>query len=272
LTLPPIDRPLWLGYFKVAGRYGDYTIEATKDAANVACIFASAGDFDVETQDAVALTEKAAADLDTLGAGIVIGGGTPEITAAASYWPQVVAVYVTGEATGTSPLDPLPCEEQAVAARATMGSLGLANRPVLCYFDTDISNDPTGIWQVPVGVDWIGLQAYLGPEAPATTEGAIEQLRTRIRGQMARLPAGMPAIVMAQAYDRNGAWTDIPTLAAMQPIYLEEAALDERIKGMFWFSYSRPGGVLTYKSELRPWHEAIFAANVEGRPAIEVPP
>jgi hypothetical protein len=272
LAVPPIARPVWLAYFKVAGRYGDYTLDATRDAANAACIFASVGDFDLETQDPVALTQKAAADLDTLGAGIIIGAGTAEISAAASYWAQVVAVYATGEATASSPLDPQPCEAQSAAARATMASFGLANRPVLCYFDADISDDPSQVWHVPAGIDWIGLQAYLGPEAPPTTQDAIAQLRERIRGQMARLPVGMPAVVIAQAYDRNGAWTDIPMLAAMQPIYLEEAALDERIKGIFWFSYSRPGGTLTHEAELRPWHEAIFRANVEGRPAIEVPP
>jgi hypothetical protein len=100
---------------------------------------------------------------------------------------------------------------------------------------------------------------------------AIGQLRDLIRRQLARVPAGMPAVLMAQAYDRSGAWTDIPMLEAMQPIYLEEAAQDARIKGIWWFSYSRPGGTLTHPS-LRPWHEAVFRANVMGRPPIEVPP
>jgi hypothetical protein len=271
LVLPAITRPLWLGYFKVSGRYGDYTIEATRDAGNCACVFANQGDFDITTQDPIALTSKAAADLDSLGAGIVIAGGPSEISAAVPYWSQVVSLYVTGEATGASPLDPAPCEQQAAVARAHVQSLGIPNRPVLCYFDTDISVDPEGIWHDPVGVDWIGINAYLGPTAPPTTEEAIAQLRDRIRNQLARLPANRAVILMAQAYDRNGAWTDIPMLEQLQPIYLEEAQHDSRIKGIWWFSYSRPGGTLTHPS-LRPWHEAVFRANVMGRPPIESPP
>jgi len=271
IVLTPIDRPLWVGYFKVHGRYGDYTTEATRDAGNMACVFANHGDFDTTIQDPIALTAKAAADLNALGAGIVIAGGTAEITAARPYWSQVVALYVTGEATGASPLDSAPCEQQAAAARAHLQGLGLPNRPVLCYYDTDISVDPTGIWRLPAGVDWIGLNAYLGPQAPATTAEALTQLRDRIRRQLARLPANQPAVLMAQAYDRNFAWTDIPMLERMQPVYLEEARADARIKGIWWFSYSRPGGTLMHRA-LRQWHEAVFRANVRGRPPIEVPP
>jgi hypothetical protein len=271
IVLPPLSRPLWLGYFKIAGRYGDYTIEATDNAGNCGCVFANHGDFDTSIQDPIALTAKAAADLATLDAGIVIAGGTAEISAAAPYWSQVVTLYVTGEATGSSPLDPTPCEQQATVARAHVQSLGLPNRPVLCYFDTDISDDPSGIWHDPVGVDWIGINAYLGPTAPATAEEAIAELRDRIARQLDRLPANRSVIIMAQAYDRNGAWTDIPMLEKLQPIYLEEAALEPRIQGIWWFSYSRPGGTLSHPS-LRPWHEAVFQANVMGKPAIEVPP
>ena len=100
---------------------------------------------------------------------------------------------------------------------------------------------------------------------------AIAALRDLIRRQLGRLPANRSAILMAQAYNRNGAWTDIPMLEQLQPIYLEEAQRDPRIKGIWWFSYSRPGGTLTLPS-LRPWHEAVFRANVMGRPPIEVPP
>ncbi len=271
ISLPPISRPLWLGYFKVQGRYGDYTIEATQGAGNCACVFANHGDFDTEIQDPIALTAKAATDLATLDAGIVIAGGPSEISAAAAYWSQVVALYVTGEATGSSPLDPAPCEAQAVSARSHVQSLGLPSRPVICYFDTDISEDPNGIWHDPAGVDWIGINAYLGPSAPASVDEAIAQLRDRIRRQLDRLGPERPVIVMAQAYDRNGAWTDIPMLEQLQPIYLEEAVLDARIKGIWWFSYSRPGGTLTHPS-LRPWHEAVFAANVAGKPPIDSPP
>lgn len=271
LVLPSIDRPLWIGYFKVHGRYGDFTTQATLDAGNMACVFANQGDFDTSIQDPIALTAKAAGDLNALGAGIVIAGGTAEISAARPYWSQVVALYVTGEGTGASALESTPCEQQAAAARAHVQGLGLPNRPVICYYDTDISVDPTGIWRLPAGVDWIGLNAYLGPAAPATTMDAITQLRDRIRRQLARLPANKPAIVMAQAYDRNGAWTDLAMLEQLQPIYLEEAKLDARIKGIWWFSYSRPGGTLSHP-RLRKWHEAVFRANVMGRPAIEVPP
>ena len=271
LVLPAIDRPLWLGYFKVHGRYGDFTTEATRDAGNMACVFANQGDFDTSIQDPIALTAKAAADLNALGAGIVIAGGTAEISAARPYWSQVVALYVTGEGTGVSPLESTPCEQQAVAARAHVQGLGLPNRPVICYYDTDISADPMGIWRLPAGVDWIGVNAYLGPAAPATTMEAVSQLRDRIHRQLARLPAGKPVIIMAQAYDRNGAWTDLAMLEELQPIYLEEAKLDARIKGIWWFSYSRPGGTLSHP-RLRKWHEAVFRANVMGRPAIEVPP
>lgn len=271
IVLPPLTRPLWLGYFKVAGRYGDYTLEATSNAGNCACVFANHGDFDTATQDPIALTAKAAADLATLDAGIVIAGAPAEILAAAPYWSQVVTLYVTGEATGSAALDPTPCEQQATVARAHVQSLGLPSRPVLCYFDTDISDDPSGLWHDPIGVDWIGINAYLGPAAPPTTAVAIAELRDRIARQLDRLPASRPVILMAQAYDRSGAWTDIPMLAALQPIYLEEARLEPRIRGIWWFSYSRPGGTLTHPS-LRPWHEAVFAANVLGKPEIESPP
>ena len=271
IVLPPINRPLWLGYFKVSGRYGDFTLEATRDAGNCACVFANQGDFDIAIQDPVMLTAKAAADLATLGAGIVIAGGTAEISAAVPYWSQVVSLYVTGEATGSSPLDSSSCEQQAAVARAHLQSLALPNRPIICYYDTDISTDPTNIWHDPVGVDWVGINACLGPAAPTTTAVAIAALRDLIRRQLARLPANRSVIIMAQAYDRNGAWTDTPILEQLQPIYLEEAQLDLRIKGIWWFSYSRPGATLTFPS-LRPWHAAVFRANVMGRPPIEVPP
>jgi hypothetical protein len=278
----PIGRPLEILYYKVAGRYrdamhpdGDYVVEALAGAATGALLGASAGDFDLGGgQDPVALTTQAIREIVALGKHFLIDSCEASIACAAPYWDHCAGVGVSAEAeAGVSGWDSYVarCEAHAAAAAALLEAHGLAPRVISAYFDGDIS---TGSWRMPVGCHAVQIRGYLGPASPDTIAEAQQQLRDLLARQLALVPGNVPVYLVAQDYDRSGAWgaTRVPTtLAALQPVYADVARDDARVQGLFRFAYSRPGGTRTYAGVLRPWHEAFFHAMGGVPPAIIVP-
>lgn len=256
ITLPPFDRPIWLGYYKIAGRYGDHVLAATLGAANCGVINWGQGDFDLEGgQDPARLLPDALWKLRSIRAALFTNAEA--IATVAPFWNDVAGLIVSGEAQGAATVfDTIPMvEDQAARARAQLAALGLPPRPLIGYFDGDVS---TGGWRRPQGVDWVALQCYIGPTAPLTAQEAFERLWARISSQI-RTVAPVPVLLAAQAYDRNGAWVNEELLAGLQPIYADAVRSFPAVRGVLWFSYSRPGGVIDHPA-LRPWHEAIFRA------------
>lgn len=262
--VPPINRHLWLGYFKSAGRDGDFVTQAATGAGNCAVVLGGIDDFR-EDQNWRDLQTKAADDLNALGGSIIIGDSEAEILNMKSRWDRVAAIFIGGGIDATAVLK---VEERARAAHAVMYREALPNRPIIGYLDTNALGFAG--FHFPDGVDWFGLQGYIGPTSPPSVEAAQTLLRTTLDDALKRLPVDQSIILIAQAFDRNGLWTNETTLAALQAIYADYARADARIKGILWFAYARLGGTLNHPT-LRPWHEAIFRACPVGRPATERP-
>lgn len=261
----PFDRPLWHGYYKVAGRYGNHVVESLQ-LANCAVIGAGYDDFS-EEQDATCLFPAAVETLRENGAALFASSEEDSIRLAAPYWRHVAGVIVSGEAKGYADIyETIPhVEAEAERVRELYRRYGLESRPVVAYFDGDISTD-LHRWRLPRGVDWLALRCYLGPESPATPQEARRDMLALILDQL-HAARPLPVLLVGQAYDRNGVWRDIATLKAIQPIYAFAARAFPQVRGLLWFAFARPGGLLTYP-DLWPLHEQIYRA-IPGRPDIE---
>lgn len=262
-SLPKFADPKWLGYFKVMGRYGDRTISALAEGANIT--LGSLGECDnaLSNAEKVAQVQAWIAESRQVGAAIVpLGCSREDIQLLIPYWAHVNSVYVTAEGSGIDPYDTANIEQQVAAYEAILKEFKLPRRPVMLYIDAPL--DPAK-YRAPKGVDWQAIRLYLGPASPATSAEAIDELRQSYATQVACVPSTIKIVVIAQSYDRNGAWSDISILKDMQPVYAEFIQPSRTVGGYF-FSYLRPGGALSHP-ELLEWHREIFAAN-PGTPAI----
>ncbi len=166
------------------------------------------------------------------------------IAQAALVWNRVVAVYAASEA------HPDQLENVIQQARREMQHLHLPRRPVLSYTADRLIN---------TSADWVGIQlyfmhptnvlAYAKPYLAATTK---------------------PVVLICQAYDRNGLWTDEAAIADLQAQYVEVARAFPQVVGLLWFSDGRPGGTREYSS-WRHWHEATLGV-ISSAPPIQTLP
>ena len=175
------------------------------------------------------------------------------------YWSHVVCIYVTAEASGAADDNAL-VERQIRDCEALLKSMGLPRRPFLCYIDAPLTS---ANYRPIKGADWQAVRLYLGPESPSTTADALGQLHALWTAQKALVK--VPIVIVAQAYDRNGAWKNIDVLLDMQSQF-GILISDPQVVGALFFAYSRPGGVTTYPA-LKQWHREIFKAN-PGRPNV----
>ena len=264
--LAPLGRPLLFGYHKVAGRYGIYTEQAMQHA-NCAVLGANWGDWDITTQNPTTGFQTAAAVVRVHGGQFF---GAPDLATmrlCAPFWDSVAAIYVTPEGLGADvdTFDVPSVETAAMAAINNMKTLGLARRPILCYYDGTLED---ARFRVPRYVDWMCVRTYQAnqPDAAAAKAEAVRLFQA----QAARVPATMAIVVVAQSYDLSGAWKNPNSLMDIQPVALEMARQDARVVGIVLFSYSRPGGVLTYPA-LAQWHAAMFAAIPGAPPVVTIP-
>jgi hypothetical protein len=103
------------------------------------------------------------------------------------------------------------------------------------------------------GLSWVSIECYVTPPGDPNTVLNVRWMYQNVRSQIDTVPASKQIILIGQAYDRNGAWTNMDTLRDLQtPTYLI-AATDPRVVAIHWFAYARPGGTRAHP-ELKPSH------------------
>jgi hypothetical protein len=93
--------------------------------------------------------------------------------------------------------------------------------------------------------DWVGLEGYVDPPGDWDPKKNRQRLNTTMREQYAKLN-DKPFLWVMQGYDRNGAWKDEYTLAALQAdsfsLMRSKPFKDTILPFALIFAHSRPGG------------------------------
>lgn len=173
---------------------------------------------------------------------------------ARDFWSRIVIVEVLHEPpAGTSAAF---IEAKINELKQKLNARSLDHRPVSVQFGVSV---PTDAITAP-SLDIVGIEAYLN--APGHPDPAVNvaQLNALMREGKNRVRnVGKKAILVMQAYDRNGTWTNIETLRALQePVYLN-AYNDPVVVAITMFAYGRGGGTLAHP-ELETHHRRIAAA------------
>ena len=92
------------------------------------------------------------------------------------------------------------------------------------------------------GLDWIGLEGYVDPPGSPNSQANVDTLTKYLKRAMSAVPKTAQIVLVGQAYARNGAWTNMRTLAALQKPVADAAKADPRVIGVNWFSYGRDSG------------------------------
>jgi hypothetical protein len=155
-----------------------------------------------------------------------------EVARHPDWWERVVGVYVSNEEG--------QWERDARTVRWLMRELGLPAWPLVSYTTTHPE------WAASAEV--LGVQAYCEPGEDAA---ALEARMRRV------LPRDRKVALIAQAYDRNGAWTgDLTTLF---PVYDRLVRDYANIVMVLAFSDGRRGGMRDHP-ECYPWLQAMVEA------------
>ncbi len=184
-------------------------------------------------------------------------------------WKRVIGVFSGRQEGNVWAHEPSSREEAAAwaaEAREEIAQRGLPRRPVITILREDRTKDR----------QFVGVSEVLAPEIyftepQLTFELQLATARTCIAEVCTALaPAKLYLVV--QAYDRNLArWKNSPwALEAIQQAANEALALGQ-VLGLFWFAYSRPGGVLAYP-RLVKWHEAQLALTPNLVPIVDPKP
>jgi hypothetical protein len=109
------------------------------------------------------------------------------------------------------------------------------------------------------GLSFVNIEAYMFCDASCSIQNSdvpslVNELNSYLGQAKSRVAtAGKQIFLTGQAYDRNGVWTNMETLEALQrPVYLN-AYNDTSVIGIMMFSYNRSGGTKDHP-ELRPAH------------------
>lgn len=223
VSLPPLGRTIGIGYFfRDSQQYGDNE--------------SAPGTHSVIADEPRALPAEG-------GLRMVLGLPCLLHEHLTAWWPLVDAVYVAAEG------DLAQLERDAALARYIMQWRGLGQRPVLAYTAGVVFPDAL------TSTDIIGIQAYAAVEGedPQAFQARMSETLSEVRHRRVAL--------ICQAYDRARPqiWTG-ERLATLQPVYWELARQFPNIEYLLLFSDGRRGGTRD-NPEMRPWHEAMVAAN-----------
>jgi hypothetical protein len=180
------------------------------------------------------------------------------IAHAAPVWKDVLGV-LAGKQEGVvwahEPVTRAEAGAYVTDARAEMERRSLPRRPVVVILREDRSTDR----------DFVGIADALAPclyfrNPEATYHAMLAVARARIAAICAAL-APSPIYLCVQAFDRiagGDQWKRAPwALEAIQQA-ANEAIVAGQVRGLWWFAYARPGGVLAYP-QLSLWHTAQLA-------------
>lgn len=157
------------------------------------------------------------------------------------YWDSVQYVVLADE---QATLNYLDIREKA---ERKMRQLGLAPKPVGAVFDPEQCLALTESQMA--ALDFIGVEAYhtLGNPNP------WKQIKSRTQRIFAKL-GNQPVIVVAQAYDRNGAFPNIPAMVKINLNTYRDLCRDNpNVLALVGFAYGRDGGTRDYPELQQAW-------------------
>jgi len=159
------------------------------------------------------------------------------VTTLQPYWNNVATIDLSDEGI----TDAATADLVVGALRAKIASLGLGTRPigtVLSQNDTlasDLCRNSS--------LDYVGIEAYVEPPAgTGSVAGNKAYVVDFLNKAYAAIDAGKKIYVTLQAYNRNGAFTDVPALVQLQYDVFDAIKGNGRVLGMLMFSYGRAGG------------------------------
>lgn len=173
-------------------------------------------------------------------------------------WPRVKSLIFADE-TG---VDPDTLEAWIQDIRDIIRSYNLAVPPLGI---TQTKNQMLNGNLLDTSVDFIGVEAYVDPPGDPDPQVNIDGMVNWLRQAKDLVPATKQICFIMQGYNRNGAWPNETTLAALQtPVYLE-AWNDPRVDQILIFAWDRARPDLnSYGSRDLPKliaeHKRIYAA------------
>lgn len=275
--LPPAGRPIPLGYFHADGRYGDYFDE-------VSCytnLYVGGCEALPSNPARCASVERAIAAGQSLYLSLNLPGEAvfddaaveaqafAVLTSHAPYWASVRFLELADEPSwATAP----EIDQRIAVVERVLASLGLARRPMGLVLTAEVSESlppaPAGNRITRSRLDWVGIEAYVRPDtqSPDTCVNRATLHDRVTKSKAATL--GKDAIFVMMSYDRNGCWTNLPSLVDLQMETYLLAHNDASVLGITMFSYGRQGafpsctcgttcGGAHLHHELVPAHKAI---------------
>jgi hypothetical protein len=276
------SQPLYFGYYYADGRWGDFTSHVW---SYTNLYIAIPGGYET-TQDWRPLLKASLQRASDNGKAIMlILGEDPKrripvtiqatLDIAAPYWSKVALVEVAHE----EDLTPQALETRILAFKRVLEQRGLAYKPfgftytraqaltgdavhapsaswvaIEAYVDPPAVNDaitcsnpPSAPYPGPAFVPTADCEGWVPMDHPlAALPGSVNDLNRFLEEAKRRVPPDKKVVLIMMAYDRNGSWTNVETLAALQlPVYLS-AQGDPRVVGIVMFGYGQPGGTRSY--------------------------
>src|SRR3989344_2626988 len=260
-TLPAPNHPMWFGYYHVDSQYGDFKNEI-KDYTNIQIILEESWirPPTVTNLDIQRLNEAFDESIE-LGHKVVYmpakdpNNWNQSVNLAKPYWNQIEFIYLYDEPgwnKGTT-------EQQISNFKQLVSAAGLSQKQIaINYTSAQILN---GDSHQANNLDIVGIEAYMDI-SQQNSANLVSDLNKQL-DQLKQKTGNKKLFIVIQAYDRNGAWTNLDSLISIQtPPYLK-AYNDSRVIGLFAFSYARPGGTKD-TSILKQSHREIWAA-INGR-------
>jgi len=256
--LPPADHPIDFGYYYVDGKYGDYRDEVNC-YTNIYYALAVHNYFsDIDWWPLFQQSLQNASDENrrihlNLNWDVVGGEMGRLLDMVAPFWSKVVRIEMQDEP-GWSRAE---TESNIAQLRSMLDARGLEQRPIGVVYTQNQIRFEDAIFAN--GLDWVGLEAYVNPPGSGDSQDNVNALNDFLNMAKARVPASKDLVLVMQAYDRNGAWTNIDTLRDLQAVPYLHAYNDPRVVAITMFSYARPGGSRDHP-ELKVVHRQIAEA------------
>jgi hypothetical protein len=264
-SVPAPNHPMRLGYYYADGRYGDYTHEVFPFTnLYVAQNRGYVTDSDWRPQFRDSLRRAADANKDIFLLPVSDADWNEVLDLCTPYWSRVRVIEIAHEEDLTIP----QAEARAAAINSRLDARGLARKTYGITLTQNQSLSSGEAMHAP-SVGLVAIEAYVDPPGHPTSQVNIDGLNSFLDRAKARVPGGREIAIIMMSYDRNGQWTNIPTLADLQmPAYLK-AYDDPRVTTLLMFAYARPGGARQHPS-LKAVHEQIGAAILGGSPGIDL--
>ncbi len=255
--LPNANHPMMFGYYHVAAQYGNF-VDDVKDYTNTEIILQNSFLRDDGTND-IAGFNNAFNKTITAGQQIIFAPSIEPATlldrgleAARPYWNNIGMIYLSDE----PGWDKATTESNISSFKNTLAQKGLAQKEIaINYTNNEIM---TGNSYQASNLDVVGFEAYVDPSQQNNTN-LVANLDSQIDQAKARI-GNKKMFIVIQAYNRNGAWTNLNSLQLIQTSPYLKAYNDNNVVGLFLFSYARPGGTKDLGTCISTEHRRIWGA------------